>query len=109
MAKRSRPMVTIHSWDEVPQFSSEEEESGWWDSHDLGRELLDEFKPVPLTPAEIAYKQARTRPVAIRFDESTLERVRNLAKRRNKGYQTLLKEFVVERLYEEEKREGIVK
>jgi hypothetical protein len=25
-----------------------------------------------------------------------------------KGYQTLLKEFVIERLYEEEKREGLV-
>ena len=31
-----------------------------------------------------------------------------LAARRNTGYQTLLKEFVVERLYEEEKREGII-
>jgi hypothetical protein len=28
---------------------------------------------------------------------------------KNKGYQTLLKEFVVERLYEEEKREGILR
>jgi predicted DNA binding CopG/RHH family protein len=109
MAERPSPMVTIHSWDEVPQFSSEAEESEWWGNHDLGGELLDQFKPVPLTPAEIAYKQARTRPVAVRFDESTLERIRNLAKLRNKGYQTLLKEFVVERLYEEEKREGIVK
>ena len=27
---------------------------------------------------------------------------------KGKGYQTLLKEFVVERLYEEEKREGLV-
>ena len=31
-----------------------------------------------------------------------------LAALRNTGYQTLLKEFVVERLYEEEKREGII-
>ena len=27
---------------------------------------------------------------------------------RHKGYQTLLKEFVMERLYEEEKREGLL-
>jgi hypothetical protein len=31
-----------------------------------------------------------------------------LAHRRHKGYQTQLKEFVVERLYEEEKREGLI-
>jgi hypothetical protein len=50
----------------------------------------------------------RTRPVAVRFDDATLARLRVLAARRHKGYQTLLKEFVMERLYEEEKREGIV-
>jgi len=63
---------------------------------------------VPLTREESTARSARTHPVAIRFDDSTLDRVRALARRRHKGYQTLLKEFVVERLYEEEKREGMV-
>jgi predicted DNA binding CopG/RHH family protein len=52
--------------------------------------------------------QARTRPVAVRFDEFTLRRLKDLAARRNTGYQTLLKGFVLERLYEEEKRERII-
>lgn len=55
-----------------------------------------------------ALVKGRTTPIAVRFDEFTLKRLRVLAARRNTGYQTLLKEFVVERLYEEEKREGIV-
>ncbi len=55
-----------------------------------------------------ALAKGRTTPVAVRFDEFTLKRLRVLAARRNTGYQTLLKEFVVERLYEEEKREGII-
>ncbi len=55
-----------------------------------------------------ALAKGRTTPIAVRFDEFTLKRLRVLAARRNTGYQTLLKEFVVERLYEEEKREGIV-
>jgi predicted DNA binding CopG/RHH family protein len=55
-----------------------------------------------------AFAKGRTKPIAVRFDEFTLERLRALAARRNTGYQTLLKEFVVERLYEEEKREGII-
>jgi hypothetical protein len=50
----------------------------------------------------------RTTPVAIRFDQLTLARLKALAALRNTGYQTLLKEFVVERLYEEEKRQGII-
>jgi hypothetical protein len=50
----------------------------------------------------------RTTPIAIRFDQFTLMRLKSLAASRNTGYQTLLKEFVVERLYEEEKRAGIL-
>jgi predicted DNA binding CopG/RHH family protein len=50
----------------------------------------------------------RTKPVAVRFEEFTLQRLKDLAARRNTGYQTLLKGFVLERLYEEEKRERII-
>jgi hypothetical protein len=50
----------------------------------------------------------RTTPIAVRFDQFTIKRLKTLANIRNTGYQTLLKEFVVERLYEEEKREGII-
>jgi hypothetical protein len=52
--------------------------------------------------------RGRTTPIAVRFDEFTVKRLKELAARRNTGYQTLLKEFVVERLYEEEKRERII-
>jgi len=50
----------------------------------------------------------RTKPVNIRFDDFTLRRLKDLAERRNVGYQTLLKEFVTERLYEEERRQGVL-
>jgi predicted DNA binding CopG/RHH family protein len=55
-----------------------------------------------------AVRPGRTTPIAIRFDQFTLKRLKALAALHNIGYQTLLKEFVVERLYEEEKREGII-
>jgi hypothetical protein len=42
-----------------------------------------------------------------RSDEHTLARLKRLARKRHKGYQTLLKEFAIERLYEEEKLEGL--
>ncbi len=96
----------VHSWEEIPAFTSEAQESRYWASHVLGEALLRKMRPAPkgLLPAP----RPRTRPVAVRFDDSTLGRIRALAARRHKGYQTLLKEFVSERLYEEEKREGIV-
>jgi hypothetical protein len=84
---------------------------------------VDPTKGLSLDPEEFLEQQARrekalrmqdmirpgrTTPIAIRFDQFTLTRLRALAAARNTGYQTLLKEFVVERLYEEEKREGII-
>lgn len=56
----------------------------------------------------VGRSRSRTRPVAVRFDEDVISRLKALARARGKGYQTMLKEFVVERLYEEEKREGVI-
>jgi hypothetical protein len=84
---------------------------------------VDPTKGLPSDPDEFQQQQARreealrlqqavragrTTPIAVRFDQFTLTRLRALAALRNTGYQTLLKEFVIERLYEEEKREGII-
>jgi hypothetical protein len=101
-----RQMTIIHSWDEVPAFSSEAEESEWWGSHGLGEELLNQMQ----SPAEgeLPPPRPRTRSITLRVDEVTLRRIKALAARQHTGYQTLLKKFVTERLYEEEKREGLV-
>jgi hypothetical protein len=107
-------MKTIESWDEVPAFADENEEAEFWATHDLGKRLLDQMQPVPLNgggvlpPARAPLASSRTRPISVRLDDDVLQRLKVLAARKNKGYQSLLKEFVVERLYEEEKREGIV-
>jgi predicted DNA binding CopG/RHH family protein len=97
---------TIHSLDEIPSFTSEQEEHEYWSNHEFGEEILNAAQPLhrDLLPAP----RSRTKSVAVRFDETVLQRVRDLAGRRHQGYQTLIKQFVLERLYEEEKREGIV-
>lgn len=106
MAKTKQRMKTIHSWDEVPAFASEKQESAFWLTHELGDELLATMTAG--ADKNLPAARPRTRPIAVRFDEVTLRRVKALAARRHTGYQTLLKEFVSERLYEEEKRDGIV-
>lgn len=96
----------IQHWDEVPAFRTEAEEADFWATHGLSDGLLDQMEPVAadvLPPA-----RGRTRPVAVRFDRDVIQRLKVLADKKHKGYQTLLKEFVIERLYEEEKREGLV-
>ncbi|MGH2461945.1 MAG: CopG family antitoxin, partial [Chloroflexota bacterium] len=91
---------------DIPDFQSEAEEHTFWSTHELGPELLNAAQPLPRDVLPPPRK--RTKNVAVRFDEATLQRVRSLAARRHQGYQTLIKQFVAERLYEEEKRDGTI-
>ncbi|HZS87354.1 MAG TPA: CopG family antitoxin [Chloroflexota bacterium] len=104
--KQDDHLTVIHHLEEIPAFANEDEEHAFWATHELAPELWESAEP--LEPDELPAPRSVTRPVAIRFDEHTLARIKTLARRRHKGYQTLLKEFVTERLYEEEKREGLL-
>ncbi|CAN5203286.1 CopG family antitoxin [soil metagenome] len=104
--KGSRNMKEIQSEEEIPDFETEAEEAEFWATHSFGEEYLEKMGPVPegvLPPV-----RARTKPISLRFDDDVLRRLRAVAETKHKGYQTLLKEFVTERLYEEEKREGLL-
>ncbi len=100
--------------DQIPGFRNEDEEDAFWATHELGPGMLDEMRSSHdhdhLLPAsrERAILRRNTRNLSIRFDLDTLARLRSLAKKKGIGYQTLLKQFVSERLYEEEKRERII-
>lgn len=87
-------------------FASEAEEQAFWDNAEFAGEFLDRAQPVP--EGVLPPPRPRTRPVAIRFDDDTIARLKTVAARKGKGYQSLLKEVVSERLSEEEKREGII-
>ncbi len=103
-AQHAPPMTLLRSLDQIPAFASEDEEHRFWQTHELADELWDALPAV----AEEELPRPRTKPVPVRFDEDVLRRIKVLAAKRHTGYQTLLKQFVVERLYEEEKREGLV-
>ncbi len=101
-----RKMKEISDPKEIPAFATEQEEADFWATHSLGMGVLEQMQPIP--PGELPPPRPRTKPVAIRFDPDVLRRLQALARKKGKGYQTLLKEFVLERLYEEEKREGLL-
>jgi uncharacterized protein (DUF4415 family) len=102
--------IPIRNLSEVPDLATEREAREFWDTHEVTEEYLESTGPVPEEDMPQARpRTARTKPIAVRFDEDVLERLKQLAEHKHKGYQTLLKEFVSERLYEEEKREGILK
>lgn len=69
--------------------------------HGVSESFLENTEEAP----EDERPRPRTKPINVRFDDFTLSRLKALADSRNVGYQTLLKMFVQERLYEEEKKE----
>ena len=99
-------LTTVHRLADVPDFANDDEAAEFWSTHGPSEAFLDEaiIDDYPGLPPP----RPRTSPVSVRFDPATVSRLRAVAERKHKGYQTLLKEFVLERLYEEEKREGIV-
>lgn len=100
--------VIIYDSADIPDFSSEAEEAAFWDTHTMAENLLggDASELDRLVPARP--RASSKRPVSIRFDDDTLTRLKQLASKKRTNYQTLVKNFVNERLYEEEKREGLV-
>lgn len=101
MNKHTKPINDIA---EIPPDLSDEEMIDFLDERGVSEEFLENTPEVPEEERPIP----RTKPINIRFDDFTLRRLKEMADRKNVGYQTLLKTFVTERLYEEEKREGVI-
>jgi len=101
MNQRKKP---IDSPKEIPSNLSDEERRDFLMEHGVSESFLENTDEAP----EDERPRPRTKPINVRFDDFTLTRLKTLADSRNVGYQTLLKMFVQERLYEEEKREGVL-
>lgn len=108
MTRKQRTKV-IHDMSDIPEFANETEEHEFWDTHALGDELLEQVPPEDRPELDLQPRsRTRSTPVTIRFEDQLVARLRALAERRGMRYQTLLKGFVAERLFQEEEREGII-
>ena len=99
MNQQSKP---IDNPTEIPPNLSDEDRMDFLMEHGVSERFLESTEEAP----EDERPRPRTKPINIRFDDYTLTRLKTLADSRNVGYQTLLKMFVQERLYEEEKKES---
>lgn len=105
MSEQTNP-IPVNDPSEIPENLSDEEELEFWDTHYMTEAYLSKMEEAP----EEERPQARSysKQVNVRMDESNVERLKDLAEARGVGYQTLMKDFIKERLYEEEIREGTV-
>ena len=107
--KDEEGFTIIERREDIPQTMSEAEEAEFWSNHALSDALLEELRPV-LLKGDGKLPPARgtdSRRISLVLEQDTILRLKKLARKKGMGYQTLLKSFVGERLYEEEKREGM--
>lgn len=112
----------VNSPDEIPEFATEEEYATFWETHSPGPALFEAARNDPETQAlmtRLRGGQERQKPrqprqpkathvTTLRLDEDMEQRLKRVAALKKVPYQTLLKQFVGERLYEEEKRLGLI-
>lgn len=99
--------LIIHELSEIPEDMTEEETVHFWETHAMSEGLMDETYMEDDDDLPPPRKQS-TKPINLRIENDLLVRLQKVADIKNIPYQTLLKQFVAERVYEEEKREKIL-
>ena len=98
-------MELVTDMNQVPAFETEAEEAEFWSTHAFAEHLLSADQASDVLPPT---RQPKSTPVSLRLGRELEQRLRTLAKIKGTSYQTLLKEFVLERVYEEEKRHHLI-
>lgn len=78
----------------IPDFSSEEEERKFWDTHD-STDYIDWSKA---RHAIFPNLQMTKKPISLRVTTSLLARVKMMANKKDMPYQTLMKQYIEEGL-----------
>jgi len=86
-------LKTIASWSEVPRFDSEEEEAAFWNSVQLDIRLMN----ASLVKAD----NRDSTTITMRFDPRMLARIKRIARSRYLNYQSMIKQWLAERLEKE--------
>lgn len=78
----------------IPQTDSIEALAQFWDTHDL-TDFEDELEEV----AEPVFERAPETTVTIHFPPQEMEAIKRLAKAQGIGHRTLIRQWVLEKLY----------
>ena len=90
-------MRAIAKWEEVPIFDSEEAEAGFWSENKPDLRLMEGAVAAPS-------EAAGSVTITLRIDARMLARIKRIAQSRYLNYQSMIKQWLSERL-EHEHRE----
>jgi predicted DNA binding CopG/RHH family protein len=91
-------MDVITQWEAIPPFASEREEVQYWLTHRLDAKLIEE--------SVAGADQSESTTITLRIDPRMLSRVKRLARSRYLNYQSMIKQWISERLETEFRERG---
>lgn len=93
-------MNVINSWDDVPLFDSEDGESAYWAENRLDLRLME-------AAVAAGSELSESVTITLRMDPRMLARIKRLARSRYLNYQSMMKQWISERMEGElREREG---
>jgi len=87
----SLPAIT--DWEDVPHFASMAEEVLYWEGHQVSQQLIKR--------SLVSTDTNESTTITLRMDPRMLSRLKRLARQRYLNYQSMLKQWVAERLEKE--------
>ena len=87
-------MKTILSWTDIPPFEEDEDEAAFWLDHELDSKLMSSSTHQP--------DSRESTTITLRFDPRMLARIKRLARSRFLNYQSMMKQWLAERIEEEQ-------
>ena len=95
-------MNVITTWDEVPLFDNEEGEAAYWAENRPDLRLMES--------AVASSELAESVTITLRMDPRMLARIKRLARMRYLNYQSMIKQWISERMESEmREREGSIR
>jgi hypothetical protein len=89
----SQPMQPISRWSDIPAFDDEEAEARFWETHELEARLMAGSIHEP--------DSRESTTITLRFDPRMLSRIKRIARSRFLNYQSMMKQWLAERLEDE--------
>lgn len=87
----------VRAWKDVPMFENEEAEGQFWAQHQLDARIMQ----MSIHRSDV--RESTT--ITLRFDPRMLSRIKRIARRRYLNYQSMIKQWLSERM-EQEMKEG---
>jgi predicted DNA binding CopG/RHH family protein len=86
-------LSTVNDWEDVPLFTNLAEEAQFWENHQISLRLMQ--------TSLVSTDTNESTTITLRMDPRMLSRLKRLARQRYLNYQSMLKQWVAERLEKE--------